>query len=81
LDLVSGRRPSYPARTFTIEVEMFVDKRAFGWIKVDGQVMQSFSMGLFVARVQRGSHIRLVPVTRSGCRNASKYGQAPEFSS
>ena len=56
---MSGRRPSYPARTFTIEVEVFVDKRAFGWIKVDGQVMQSFSMGLFVARVQHGSHIIL----------------------
>ena len=29
------------------------------WIKVDGQVTQSFSMGLFIARVQRGSHILL----------------------
>lgn len=26
---------------------------------MDGQVTQSFSMGLFVARVQRGSHIIL----------------------
>ena len=30
-----------------------------GWVKVDGEVTQSFSMGLFVARVQRGSHILL----------------------
>jgi len=36
-----------------------VDKSDFGWIKVEGQVTQSSSMGLFVARVQRGSHIIL----------------------
>ncbi len=38
---------------------LWVDKQDFGWIKVDGEVTQSFSMGLFVARVQRGSHIIL----------------------
>ena len=42
-----------------------VDKQDFGWIKVDGQVTQSFSMGLFVARVQRGSHI-ILEQTRVG---------------
>jgi len=36
-----------------------VDKQNFGWVKVDGEVTQTFSMGLFVARVQRGSHIIL----------------------
>jgi len=36
-----------------------VDTQDFGWIKVDGEVTQPFSMGLFVARVQRGSHIIL----------------------
>jgi len=39
--------------------KLWVDKEDFGWIKVDGQVTQAFSMGLFVARVQRGSHIIL----------------------
>src|ERR1700745_2319648 len=39
--------------------KLWVDKQAFGWIKVDGEVTQSFSMGLFVARVQRGSQITL----------------------
>jgi len=39
--------------------KLWVDKQDFGWIKVDGQVTQSFSMGLFVARVERGSHIIL----------------------
>jgi hypothetical protein len=39
--------------------KLWVDKQDFGWIKVDGEVTQSFSMGLFVARVQRGSHIIL----------------------
>jgi hypothetical protein len=42
-----------------VEGKLWVDKEDFGWIKVDGQVTQSFSMGLFVARVQRGSHIIL----------------------
>jgi hypothetical protein len=42
-----------------VEGKLWVDKHDFGWIKVDGQVTQSFSMGLFVARVQRGSHIIL----------------------
>jgi len=35
------------------------DKRDFGWIKVDGYVIQPFSMGLFLARVLRGSHITM----------------------
>ena len=39
--------------------KLWVDKQDFAWIKVDGEVTQSFSMGLFVARVQRGSHIIL----------------------
>ena len=42
-----------------VEGKLWVDMQDFGWIKVDGQVTQSFSMGLFVARVQPGSHIIL----------------------
>jgi hypothetical protein len=42
-----------------VEGKLWVDKQDFGGIKVDGQVTQSFSMGLFVARGQRGSHINL----------------------
>ena len=42
-----------------VEGKLWVDKQDFGWMKVDGQVTQSFSMGLFVARVERGSHIIL----------------------
>jgi hypothetical protein len=42
-----------------VEGKLWIDKQDFGWIKVDGQVTQSFTMGLFVARVQRGSHIIL----------------------
>jgi hypothetical protein len=42
-----------------VEGKLWVDKQDFGWIKVDGQVTQSFSMGLFIARVLRGSHIIL----------------------
>jgi hypothetical protein len=42
-----------------VEGKLWVDKQDFGWIRVDGQVTDSFSLGLFVARVQRGSHIIL----------------------
>jgi len=42
-----------------VEGKLWVDKEDFGWIKVEGQVTQAFSMGLLVARVQRGSHIIL----------------------
>jgi hypothetical protein len=40
-----------------VEGKLWVDKQDFGWIKVDGQVTESFSMGLILARVERGSHI------------------------
>jgi hypothetical protein len=42
-----------------VEGKLWIDQQDFGWIKVDGEVTQAFSMGLFVARVQRGSHIIL----------------------
>ncbi len=42
-----------------VEGKFWVDKQDFGWIKVDGEVTQSFSMGMIVARVQRGSHMIL----------------------
>jgi len=42
-----------------VEGKLWVDKQDFGWIKVDGQVTQSFSLGLILARVERGSHIML----------------------
>ena len=52
----SGRYGKLLAR---VQGKLWVDKQDFGWVKVDGEVTQSFSMGLFVARVQRGSHILL----------------------
>lgn len=42
-----------------VEGKLWIDKEDFGWIKVDGQVTQSFSLGLFVARVQQGSRMVL----------------------
>jgi len=42
-----------------VEGKLWVDKQDFGWIKVNGQVTESFSMGLFVARVQHGLHMIL----------------------
>jgi hypothetical protein len=41
------------------EGKLWVDKQDLGWIKVDGQVIQPFSLGLFLARVLRGSHITM----------------------
>jgi hypothetical protein len=37
--------------------KLWVDEQDLGWIKVDGQVIQPFSMGLFLVRLLRGSHI------------------------
>jgi hypothetical protein len=42
-----------------VEGKLWVDEEDLNWIKVDGEVTKAFSMGLFVARVQRGSHILL----------------------
>jgi hypothetical protein len=39
--------------------KLWVDKQDLGWIKVDGQVIQPFSMGLFLVRLLRGSHITM----------------------
>jgi len=56
-----GYHPSgkYGKLLARVQGKLWVDKQDFGWVKVDGEVTQSFSMGLFVARVQRGSHILL----------------------
>jgi hypothetical protein len=42
-----------------VQGKLWVDKQDFGWSKVDGEVTQPFSMGLFLARVLRGSHITM----------------------
>jgi len=42
-----------------VEGKLWVDKQDFGWVKVEGDVTQSFSMGLFLARVLHGSHITM----------------------
>ena len=42
-----------------VEGKLWVDKQDLGWIQVDAQVIQPFSMGLFLARVLPGSHITM----------------------
>ena len=42
-----------------LEGKLWVDKQDLGWIKADGEVIQPFSIGLFLARVLRGSHITM----------------------
>jgi hypothetical protein len=42
-----------------LEGKLWVDKQDLGWIKADGHVIQPFSIGLFLARVLRGSHITM----------------------
>jgi hypothetical protein len=79
-DVVNGRpafvlqatpRPGYQAhgkygKIFSrVEGKLWVDKQDLAWIKVDGQVIQPISMGLFLARVLRGSHI-VMEQTRVG---------------
>jgi hypothetical protein len=73
-DVVNGRpafvlratpRPGYEphgkyGKIFSrVEGKLWIDKQDFGWVKVDGQVIQPISMGLFLARVLRGSHIMM----------------------
>jgi hypothetical protein len=50
-------RGKYAKLLSRVEGKLWVDKQDFGWVKVDGEVTQSFSIGILVARVQRGSHI------------------------
>lgn len=48
------------ARMFSrVAGRLWVDKTDLGWIKVDGQVIQPISIGLFLARVLRGSQITM----------------------
>jgi hypothetical protein len=42
-----------------VEGKLWVDKQDLGWIKVDGRVIQPFSMGLFLVRMLYGSHITM----------------------
>lgn len=42
-----------------VEGKIWIDKQDFNWIKLDGEITQPFSMGLFIARVQSGSHVVL----------------------
>ena len=57
----AGYRPrgKYGKLMCKVEGKLWVDKQDFGWVKVEGNVTQSFSMGLFLARVLRGSHITM----------------------
>jgi hypothetical protein len=56
-----GYRPQgkYGRMFAKIEGKLWVDKRDLGWIKADGQVIQPFSMGLFLVRLLRGSRITM----------------------
>jgi hypothetical protein len=73
-ELVNGRpayvlqatpHPGYHARgkygeMFSkVKGKLWVDKEDFGWVKADGQVIQPFSIGIFLARVLPGSHITM----------------------
>jgi hypothetical protein len=39
--------------------KLWVDKQDLGWIKVEGQVIHPFSLGLFLVRMLHGSQIRM----------------------
>jgi hypothetical protein len=42
-----------------VEGKLWADKQDLGWIKVDGQVIQPVSMGLFLVRLLPGSQIKM----------------------
>ena len=73
-DVVNGRpayvlqatpRPGYQprgkyGRIFSkVEGRLWVDEQDLGWVRIEGQVIQPFSLGVFLARVQRGSQIAM----------------------
>jgi len=52
------RAHSKHGRIFSkVHGKLWVDKQDFGWVKVDANVVAPFSMGLFLARVNPGTHI------------------------
>lgn len=50
-------RSKYGKMFSKVQGKLWVDKQDFGWVKVDADVKAPFSMGLFLARVQPGTHI------------------------
>ncbi len=42
-----------------VEGKIWVDKQDYNWIKLEGEITEPFSMGLFIARVQSGSRVDL----------------------
>jgi len=56
-----GYRPNgkYGKLMSKVQGKLWVDKQDFGWVKIEGEVTQPFSLGLFLARVLRGSHITM----------------------
>jgi hypothetical protein len=50
-------RSKYGTMFSKVRGTIWVDREDFGWVKVDVDVTDPFSMGLFLARVQPGSHI------------------------
>jgi hypothetical protein len=52
-------RGKYGKMFSKVEGTFWVDKQDLAWIKVDGQVVQPFSMGLFLVRLLRGSEIKM----------------------
>lgn len=57
----AGYKPQgrYGAVFSKVAGKLWVDRQDLGLMKLDGQVIQPFSIGLFLARVLRGSHITL----------------------
>jgi hypothetical protein len=52
-------RGKYGKMLSKVEGKLWVDKQDLGWIKVDGQVIEPFSMGLFLVRLLQGSEIKM----------------------
>ena len=61
--LTCAPRPGFRSRTkygrmfSKVRGKVWVDKQDLGWVKVDAEVTEPFSMGVFIARVLPGSHI------------------------
>ena len=52
-------RGKYGGMFSKVQGKLWVDMEDYGWVKADGQVIQHFSIGLFLARVLPGSHMAI----------------------
>jgi hypothetical protein len=57
-----------------LEGTLWIDKQDYSWVKFEADVLKTFSIGLFLARVSEGTHLtyELMPLATQGDTGANK---------